>query len=125
MINGINNDNNEQMINSRLGGQSEVSQVVTNTIGRNNPYVKENRYNFIDESAISVEAYQIYQHEQDVKHFTKLAMDGMDDTSYIFQVEALFKQGVVDPFTVDDIDLLADSLSKNKDFLKDIEFERS
>ena len=124
MINGINNDNNEQMINSRLGGQSEVSQVVTNPIGRNNPYVKENRYNFIDESAISVEAYQIYQHEQDVKHFTKLAMDGMDDTSYIFQVEALFKQGVVDTFTVDDIDLLADSLSKNKDFLKDIEFER-
>ena len=46
----------------------------------------------------------------------------MEDTSYNDQVEALFAQGVTDPFTVDDTEKLANVLLENDDFLKDIEF---
>ena len=39
MINGINNNDNNELINARLGGQSEVANVVTNPIWNNNPYI--------------------------------------------------------------------------------------
>ena len=122
MINGINNNDNNELINARLGRQSEVSNVVTNPIGNNNPYTKEAKFNFVDVSAISKDAYYLYQREQDVNYFNKIALSGMEDTSYNDQVEALFAQGVTDPFTVDDTEKLANVLLENDDFLKDIEF---
>ena len=122
MINWINNNDNNELINARLGGQSEVANVVTNPIGNNNPYTKEAKLNFIDVSAISKDAYYLYQREQDVNYFNKIALSGMNDNSYNDRVEALFAQGVTDPFTVDDTDKLANVLLENDDFLKDIEF---
>ncbi|MBR1943372.1 hypothetical protein IJ843_06520 [bacterium] len=122
MLNGINNNDSNELINARLNGQSGVGSVVTNPIGNNNPYNKEAKYNFVDVSSISTDAYYLYQREQDVQSFTKLVMAGMDDTSYNDRVEELFANGVTDPFLVDDTDLLADDLLSSNKFVKDIEF---
>ncbi len=123
MIHGINNENNEQMINARLNGQSGISSVVTNPIGNKNPYNKETKFNLIDVSDISTDAVNIFQREQDVKEFTKLALAGMDDEeSYNQQVEELFSKGVANPFMVDDTETLAQDLANNEEFLKDIDF---
>ena len=123
MIHGINNDNNEQLVNARLNGQNGVSSVVTNPIGNKNPYNKETKFNLVDVSDISMDAVKIFQREQDVKEFTKLALAGMDDEeTYNQQVEELFSKGVVDPFMVDDTDTLAQDLASNEEFLKDIDF---
>ena len=123
MINGINNENNEQMINARLNGQSGVSSIVTNPIGNKNPYNKETKFNLIDVSDISQDAVKIFQREQDVKEFTKLALAGMnDEETYNQQVEELFAKGVVNPFMVDDTETLAQDLANNEEFLKDIDF---
>ena len=120
MLNGI-NDNNE-LINARLNGQSGIGNVVTNPIGNNNPYTKDAKYNFIDVGDISKDAYYLYQRDKDVKQFTELALSGMEDTSYNDRVEELFAQGVADPFLVDNTKVLADDLMSNKEFVKDIEF---
>ncbi|MBR1681129.1 hypothetical protein IJ707_04995 [bacterium] len=120
MLNGI-NDNNE-LINARLNGQSGIGNVVTNPIGNNNPYTKDAKYNFIDVGDISKDAYYLYQRDKDVKQFTELALSGMEDTSYNDRVEELFAQGVTDPFLVDNTKVLADDLMSNKEFVKDIEF---
>ena len=123
MIHGINNENNEQLVNARLNGQNGVSSVVTNPIGNKNPYNKETKFNLVDVSDISMDAVKIFQREQDVKEFTKLALAGMDDEeTYNQQVEELFSKGVVDPFMVDDTDTLARDLASNEEFLKDIDF---
>lgn len=123
MIHGINNENNEQLVNGRLNGQNGVSSVVTNPIGNKNPYNKETKFNLVDVSDISMDAVKIFQREQDVKEFTKLALAGMDDEeTYNQQVEELFSKGVVDPFMVDDTDTLAQDLASNEEFLKDIDF---
>lgn len=123
MIHGINNENNEQLVNTRLNGQNGVSSVVTNPIGNKNPYNKETKFNLVDVSDISMDAVKIFQREQDVKEFTKLAIAGMDDEeTYNQQVEELFSKGVVDPFMVDDTDTLAQDLASNEEFLKDIDF---
>ena len=121
MLNGINNDNNE-LINARLNGQSGVGNVVTNPIGNNNPYTKEAKYNFVDVGDISNDAYYLFQREKDVQQFTKLSLEGMDDTSYIDRVEELFKNGVTDPFLVDNTKVLADDLISNENFVKDLDF---
>ena len=123
MIHGINNENNEQLVNARLNGQNGVSSVVTNPIGNKNPYNKETKFNLVDVSDISMDAVKIFQREQDVKEFTKLALAGMDDEeTYKQQVEELFSKGVVDPFMVDDTDTLAQDLASNEEFLKGIDF---
>lgn len=123
MIHGINNENNEQLVNARLNGQNGVSSVVTNPIGNKNPYNKETKFNLVDVSDISMDAVKIFQREQDVKEFTKLALAGMDDEeTYNQQIEELFSKGVVDPFMVDDTDTLAQDLASNEEFLKDIDF---
>lgn len=121
MINGI-NDNNE-LINARLNGQNGVANVVTNPIANNSSYVKEAKYNFNDISAISKDAYNLYERENDVSKFTKLVLEGMDDTSYNDRVEELFAQGVLNPFKIDDTSAIAEDLINSEEFLKDIEFD--
>lgn len=122
MLNGINNNDNNELINARLNGQGGIGSVVTNPISNSNPYVKEAKHNLIDISSISTDAYYLYQREQDVNHFTKIALAGMSDTSYNERVEELFANGVANPFAVEDTETLANDLLGNEDFLKDIEF---
>lgn len=122
MLNGINSNDNNELINTRLNGQNGVNGVVTNPIGNNNPYNKETKYNLVDVSSISEDAYYLYQKEKDIQHFNKIALAGMDDNSYNDRVESLFAQGVVDPFLVDNTKTLAEDLMLNDDFLKDLDF---
>ena len=123
MLNGINNDNHNSLINARLNSQNGIAGVVTNPIGNVNPYSKENKFNFIDESAISTDAYRLYEHECDVKQFTKLALTGIENVDEDNErVEALFNEGVINPFLVDDFETLAEVFSNNDKFMQDIEF---
>ena len=122
MLNGINNNDNNELINSRLTGQNGIGSVVTNPIGNNNPYTKDAKYNFVDVSSISSDAYFLYQREIDIKNFTELSLAGMSDTSYNDRVEALFAEGVVDPFLVENTSLLADDMLKSEDLVKELEF---
>ena len=46
-----------------------------NQIGATNPYERTSNAYFIDESFISSDAIQKYEHEQDIKKFSKLLMN--------------------------------------------------
>jgi len=114
MLNGINL--NDELSNSQLNGQMGVSGVVTNPI--NNPYKNADRNLLIDEGAISNEAVNLYQKEQDVKQFNSLAMSDPQDLSHEDIISNLFDQGVSDPFS----DEAVTSLSNNQKLLDDLSF---
>ena len=110
MLNGI---NNEELQNA-AGNQISISNVVTNPI--NNPYKNIDRDFLVDETAISDEAINLYQKEQEVNSFNSLAMSDPEDLSHEDIITGLFKKGVCDPFS----DEAAESLSDNKNLLADL-----
>lgn len=109
MVNGVNL--NDELNNAQLGG---VNGVVTNPI--NNPYKNIDKSLLIDETAISNEAINLYQHEQDVKQFNTLAMSDPEDLSHEEIISNLFSKGVTDPFSDETIG----ELSGNQDLLNDL-----
>ncbi len=114
MLNGVNlNDNLE---NAQLNNQLSVSGVATNPI--NNPYRNIDRNLFIDETAISNEAVNLYQKEQDVKQFSALAMSNPDDLSHEEIIANLFNKGVSDPLSDESLS----GIVNNSKFLEDISF---
>lgn len=112
MLNGI--DNKDGILNSQLDRQSEVSKLATNPI--KNAYANTNKSMFIDETAISSEAVNLYEKEQDVKKFTNLAMSDPDDLSHEQIIDNLFSKGVTDPFSDD----VFSQLSNNQKLLDDL-----
>ena len=113
MLNGINlNDELNKSTDSKIG----VSGVVTNPI--NNPYKNIDRSLLVDETAISDEAVNLYQKEQDVKSFNTLAMSDPTDMSHEDIISGLFNKGVCDPFS----DEAAEGLANNKNLLEDLSF---
>lgn len=114
MLNGINNVNDE-LKNAQLQEQLGVNGVVTNPI--NNPYRNIDKNLLIDETAISNEAINLYQKEQDIKQFTLLAMSNPDDMSHEEIVAGLFDKGVSDLFS----DETLEELSVNEKLLEDLE----
>lgn len=111
MLNGVNL--NEDLNSSQLDKQSGVSSVVTNPL--KNPYQTDKNL-LIDETAISDEAVNLYQKEQDVKKFTKLAMSDPNDLSHEEIISNLFKSGVNDLFS----DETFTDLSSNQNLLNDL-----
>lgn len=105
MLNGINLNNKDTM---------SISSVVTNPIS--NPYRNADKSLLIDESAISQQAVNLYQKEQDIKQFTLLAMSNPEDLSHEKIISSLFQKGVIDPFS----DEAITALSNNDKLLKDI-----
>lgn len=116
MLNGINNINDD-LNNAQLEQQLGVSGVATNPIS--NPYKNIDRNLLIDETAISDEAVNLYQKEQDVKQFTALAMSNPEDMSHEDIVAGLFNKGVTDVFS----DEALESLSSNQDLMGDLDIE--
>ena len=112
MLNGV--KLNDELNNSQLNGQLGVSGVVTNPI--NNPYKNVDKSLFIDETAISDEAVNLYQKEQDIKGFNALAMSNPEDLSHEEIIANLFSCGVSDPFSEE----AAVALSSNKNLLNDL-----
>ncbi len=115
MLNGVNlsEDINNSKLNSQLGG---VSGVVTNPI--NNPYKNLDKSLLIDETAISKEAINLYQKEQDIQRFSALVMSDPEDMSHEQIVSGLFEKGVKDIFSDETIE----ELSQNNKLLEDISF---
>jgi hypothetical protein len=113
MVNGINlNDelNSSSLDSNRIG----VSGVTTNPI--NNPYKNIDKSLLIDETAVSNEAVNLYQKEQDVKQFNSLAMSNPEDMSHEEIIANLFNSGASDPLS----DEMAGKLSGNQRLLDDL-----
>ena len=110
MLNGINNTDLDKTNSGLLG----VNSVVTNPI--NNPYKNIDKNLLIDETAISDQAIQMYQKEQDVSKFTKLVMSDPEDLSHEDIIAGLFDKGGIDPFS----DEVLSELSTNNNLLKDL-----
>lgn len=106
--------NNEDILNSQIGKQSEISKLHTNPI--KNAYSNIDKGFLIDETAISNEAVTLYQKEQDIKEFTKLAMSDPNDFSHETIISNLFARGVEDPLS----DEAMENLSSNERLLKDL-----
>lgn len=103
MLNGVNIG--DELNNAQLNNQIGVSGIVTNPI--KNPYEKVDKNLFVDETAISNEAVNLYQREQDVKQFNALAMSNPEDLSHEQIIANLFDKGGVDLFSGDTISALA------------------
>lgn len=112
MLNGINN--NDLLLNTQVDKQNEIGAVTTNPI--KNPYLNVDKSLLIDESAISSEAVNLYEKEQDVKKFTNLAMSDPTDLSHEEIIANLFSKGVLDPLADDVIA----RLSENENLLNDV-----
>lgn len=94
MLNGINlNEDLSNIAENKIG----VSGVVTNPI--NNPYKNTDRNLLIDETAISEEAVNLYQKEQEINSFNALAMSDPEDMSHEEIIAGLFDKGISDPFS--------------------------
>lgn len=105
MLNGVNN--NEGILNSQVDKQNEISKVVTNPL--KNPYQNIDKNLLIDETAISSQAINLYQKEQDIKKFSNLAMSDPEDLSHEEIIANLFNKGVLDPFSEDSIANLSEN----------------
>lgn len=110
MLNGVNNDLNSSSLENKIS----VSSVATNPI--NNPYKNIDRSLLIDETAISNEAVNMYQKEQDVNQFNQLAMSDPEDLSHEDIIAGLFSNGVSDPLS----DEMAGELAGNEKLLGDL-----
>lgn len=110
MLNGINY--NDELNSSQLDRQIGVNGVVTNPI--NNPYKNIDKSLLIDETAISNEAINLYQKEQDVSQFNKLALSDPQDLSHEEIISTLFQKG--DPFS----DEALQELASNQRLLDDL-----
>lgn len=110
MLNSVNNELNSSSLDNKIS----VNGVVTNPI--NSPYKNIDRNLLIDETAISNEAVSMYQKEQDINRFNKLAMSNPEDLSHDEIISGLFANGVSDPLS----DEMAEELSVNPKLLEEL-----
>lgn len=116
MLNGVNNNINEDLNNAQLQNQIGIGSINTNSV--TNPYKNLDKNLLIDETAISSQAISLYQKDQDITKFNNLAMSNPEDLSHEQIVEGLFNKGVTDIFS----DEVLSKLSNNKQLLSDIDF---
>jgi hypothetical protein len=110
MLNSVNNDLNSSSLDNKIG----INGVVTNPI--NNPYKNIDKSLLIDETAISDQAVNMYQKEQDINQFNQLAMSDPEDLSHEDIIAGLFNNGASDPLS----DEMAAGLSSNPKLLEDL-----
>lgn len=105
---------NEDILNSQIGKQSEISKLHTNPI--KNAYMSIDKGFLIDETAVSNEAVTLYRREQDIRKFTELAMSDPNDLSHDSIISSIFERGIEDPLS----DEAMENLSSNERLLKDL-----
>ena len=121
MLNGINNENSNlnNLINTQLTEQTGATGFTNPITGNSvNPYEQDRKNFLIDETIISNDAMKKYMEEiiakqnkelerqTDIKNFTNLVMNTDVDMD---RIEALFKDGVEDPFERFDTDKLVNN----------------
>lgn len=119
MLNNINNNNTDVNISSQLVKQNSQNTILgSNSIGAANTKDAENIDNnfYIDSSDISNTAMKMFEKEQDVSNFTKLATSDPENTSHNDMVKQLFSEGVTDPFE----DSALSELTNNQSLLDDL-----
>lgn len=117
MLNNIDNNSNSLGLNSQLVRQDSMSRILgTASASRNMSNPIDNSNFLIDSSDISNKAMKMFEREEDIKKFTRLATSDPENTSENERVQELFKKGVVDVFE----DSTIASLSSNKSLLDDL-----
>ena len=117
MFNNINDNNTEYLYNSQLERQSNIVNLALMKAnaqkaaqnGMTNPYV--------DRTEISSSAMELFQRDCDINKFNKIAMNDLDESSVLEQMNDLFSQGVIDVFNDD----LLSELANNSKLWKDLE----
>ena len=108
MLDRISNERNEAVSHNSI---SKISSLNTQGV-----YESDDSGLFVDESNISDTALKLYEREQDVQKFTKLALSDADDKS----ADALVVSKVFDgEISIDDDDAIF-SLLSNEEFLNEI-----
>lgn len=108
MLDRISNEHSDAI------SQSSINRV--SNIGVSSNYNTDERDLFVDESSISDAAIKLYEREQDVQKFAKLALSDQDDNS----ADALVVSKVFDGQISIDDDEAVFSLLSNEDFLNEI-----
>ena len=112
MLSGIGDNTNIQ--NNQVGQSSAADK--TGLFGKTNPYDKHDKNFLIDELDISNTALKLYQKDQDVAKFAKLALSDPDDNSHNQIVASKVENGDIQIFE----DEFVESLLNNTQFLKDL-----
>ena len=116
MIGNIDNNSNNIALNSKLIQQDSLNSILgSNTTKKGAENSVDSNF-LIDSSDISNNAMKMYQREQDISNFTKLAMSDEENTSHNKLVEQLFSKGIVDVFE----DSTITALSSNKSLMNDL-----
>lgn len=110
MLNSVNNNDLNQHLSQASGTEK------TQFLGVSNPYSKIDKNLLVDQLDISNTAIALYQKDQDIKKFTKLAMSDPDDMSHNFQVAEKLLNGDIDTGEGN----VLEGLFGNTKFLKDI-----
>lgn len=108
MLDRISNEHSEAI------SQNSISKI--SSLGTSGVYNTEDNGLFVDESAISDTAIKLYEKEQDIKKFTKLALSDEDDRSADALVISKALNGEI---SIDDDEAIF-SLLSNDDFLNEI-----
>ena len=112
MVNGL-NINDEINNNSQLDSQLGVNSV--SSISTKKAYTSTDKNFLVDEASISDEAFSLYQKDQDIQKFTKLATSDPNDNSAETLVSRLLGKGVCDPYSEDALQNLAGSSKLKED----------
>lgn len=117
MLNNIDNNSNSLGLNSQLVRQDSMNRILgTAAAARNMSNPIDNSNFLIDSSDISNKAMKMFEREEDIKKFTRLAISDPENTSENERMQELFKKGIVDVFE----DSTIASLSSNKSLLDDL-----
>lgn len=120
MLNNINNDNTDVKLSSQLVKQDSLNTILGSNStsaskSTNTSDVDSNFY--IDSSDISNTAMKMYERENDISKFTKLATSDPEDNSATELVQNLFANGVTDPFEDSTLSLI----SSNQALISDLD----
>jgi len=120
MLNNINTDNTDVKLSAQLVKQDSLNTILgTNSTSASKSTSSTDDIDsnfFIDSSDISKTAMKMYEKENDISKFTKLATSDPDNTSAEERVQNLFADGVTDPFE----DSVLSTLSSNQSLLGDL-----
>ena len=118
MFNNINDNNNGYFYNSQLDRQNGVLNLAAlRANAQKNLYANNDSNPYVDRTEISSRALEMFERDNDISKFTKLAMSDPTDLSHLDRMKELFAEGVVDVFEDD----VLQSLVTNSKLRDDLE----
>lgn len=101
MFNNINDSNNDYLYNSQFDTQKNVANLAALRFNATKSLYKTEKNSYVDRSEISSNAIEMFQKDQDIAKFNKIAISDMDNLSHLDKMKELFSSGVVDVYEDD------------------------